>query len=176
MNLKKYLTNKDLQITNEDFDLEKLEADIRKGYTKDSDVQAQIKASTDGMVSKKDFDNLQKDYTNLKSNFDNQTKMLNDTNERMAKVNFESKLTRRGFQDKDFEEVTKIRQSVFGNEKDDNKAIEEIAKRYEATYFPKEEKPQTLAPNEAGLTNKATNNSEIKITRNTRASDLLIRK
>lgn len=176
MNLKKYLTNKDLQITNEDFDLEKLEADIRKGYTKDTEVQAQIKTSIDGMVSKKDFDNLQKDYTDLKSNFDNQTKILNDTNEKMAKVNFESKLTRRGFQDKDFEEVTKIRQSVFSEEKDDNKAIEEIAKRYEATYFPKAEKKETVAPNEAGLTNKATNNSEIKITRNTRASELLIRK
>ena len=43
MDISKYLTNKDIQLSNEDFNLEKLEKDIRKGYVLESDKEQAIK-------------------------------------------------------------------------------------------------------------------------------------
>lgn len=171
--LKNYLTNKDLTLSNDDFDIEKLEADIRKGYTSDDEVNKRLEASKKNMVSKVDFDKLQNDYTDLKNNFDNQTKVLSDTNEKMARVNFENKLTRKGFQDKDFDEVIKIRQSVFADEKDDSKAIDEIAEKYKATYFPQSQS-FNQAPNEPPISNNS-GVKDIKISRSTSIKDLLIK-
>lgn len=178
LKLKNYLTNKDITISNDDFDIEKLEADIRKGYTSNEEVDKKLQESTSGLVSKSDFDKLQKDYTELKSNYDNQTKVLSDTNEKMARVNFESKLTRKGFQDKDFDEVIKMRNSVYADEKDDNKAIDEIADRFKDTYFPSiksEDKPTfSQAPNEPPITGDSKA-KDIKISRSTSIKDLLIK-
>ena len=39
MDISKYLTNKDIQLSNEDFNIEKLEKDIRKGYVPSEEVE-----------------------------------------------------------------------------------------------------------------------------------------
>ena len=39
MDISKYLTNKDIQLSNEDINLEKLEKDIRKGYVLSEEVE-----------------------------------------------------------------------------------------------------------------------------------------
>ena len=39
MDITKYLTNKDIQLSNEDFNIEKLEKDIRKGYVPSEEVE-----------------------------------------------------------------------------------------------------------------------------------------
>lgn len=176
LKMKNYLTNKDITISNDDFDIEKLEADIRKGYTSDDEVDKRIKSSTEGLINKADYDKLQKDYTELKSNYDNQTKVLSDTNEKMARVNFENKLTRKGFKEDNFDEVIKIRNSVYADEKDDNKAIDEIADRFKDTYFPttRVEEKYSQAPNEAPISGE-NKPKDIKISRNTSIKDLLIK-
>lgn len=176
LKLKDYLINNDLKITNDDFDMEKLEKDLYNGYTKNDEVEKKIKTTTSNMVSKDDFDKLQNDYATLETNYNNQTKVLSDTNDRMTRVNFENKLTRKGFKDKDFDEVIKIRNSVYSDEKDDNKALDEIAERYKGTYFPDENSSANYsqAPNES-MTNNSNQTNEVKISRNTSIKDLLIK-
>lgn len=39
MDISKYLTNKDIQLSNEDINFEKLEKDIRKGYVSSDEVE-----------------------------------------------------------------------------------------------------------------------------------------
>ena len=39
MDISKYLTNKDIQLSNDDINIEKLEKDIRKGYVSSEEVE-----------------------------------------------------------------------------------------------------------------------------------------
>lgn len=169
IDLTKYLKNKDVQINNEDFDLDKMSKDMLKGYIKESDVK---KPDYSGYVPKADFDKLQTDYSSLESNYNTTVKTLSDTNDKMARVSLESKMVRKGFKDSDFEEVAKLRTSIYADEKDDQKAIDSIAERYKNTFFEVENKsPYTPAPNEAGIKgnggSQVHTEKDIVITRNT---------
>ena len=62
IDITKYLKNTDITLSNDDLDLNKLSNDLRKGYTKNSDIE---KPDYSGYVKKDDFDKLQKDYTSL---------------------------------------------------------------------------------------------------------------
>ena len=126
LDITKYLKNKDITISNDDLDLEKLSSDLRKGYTKNSDIK---EPDYSGYVKKEDFDKLQSDYTTMETNYNNQTKVLSDTNEKMARVSLESKLVRKGFKEENFDEVVKLRNSLYADEKDDQKAVDSIAER-----------------------------------------------
>ena len=174
MDIANYLKNKDITISNDDLDLEKLSSDLRKGYTKNSDIK---EPDYSGYVKKEDFDKLQSDYTTMETNYNNQTKVLSDTNEKMARVSLESKLVRKGFKEENFDEVVKLRNSLYADEKDDQKAVDIIAERFKNTYFAQENKtPYTPAPNENGGVNgnNGPKTKDIKITRNTSIKDLFI--
>ena len=174
MDIANYLKNKDITISNDDLDLEKLSSDLRKGYTKNSDIK---EPDYSGYVKKEDFDKLQSDYTTMETSYNNQTKVLSDTNEKMARVSLESKLVRKGFKEENFDEVVKLRNSLYADEKDDQKAVDMIADKFKNTYFAQENKtPYTPAPNENGGVNgnNGGKTKEIKITRNTSIKDLLI--
>ena len=174
IDLSKYLKNKDVQITNEDFDLDAMEKEIYKGYTKNSDIKA---PDYSGYVKKEDFDKLQNDYTTLENNYNTTVKTLSDTNDKMARVSLESKLVRKGFKEEDFDEVVKLRNSLYSEEKDDQKAVDMIADKFKNTYFAQENKtPYTPAPNENGGVNgnNGSKSNDIKITRNTYIKDLFI--
>lgn len=178
IDLTKFVKNKDLKFSNDDFDLDGLESAMHKGYTADSDVSKQIKEATKDMVSKSDFDNLQKSYTDMETNYNNTVKTLNDTNEKMAEVSFNSKLAENHFNKKDYTEVREIRNSIYKDVKDDDEAIKSIAEKFKGTYFPETEtKTYNKAPNESGLTKNSASNEgkEVHITRNTRVRDLLIK-
>lgn len=173
IDLSKYLKNKDVQITNEDFDLDAMEKEIYKGYTKNSDIKA---PDYSGYVKKEDFDKLQSDYTTMENNYNTTVKTLSDTNEKMARVSLESKLVRKGFKEENFDEVVKLRNSLYADEKDDQKAVDSIAERFKNTYFAEEKTPYTPAPNENGGVNgnNGSKTNDIKITRNTSIKDLII--
>lgn len=177
IDLTKFAKNKDLKFSNDDFDLEGLESAIRKGYTADSEVSNKLKEATKDMVSKSDFDKLQKSYTDMEANYNNTVKTLNDTNEKMAEISFNSKLAENHFNRKDYAEVREIRNSIYKDVKDDDEAIKSIAEKFKGTYFP-ESKTEDFnkAPNESGLNKGNTDQGkEIHITRNTRIRDLLIK-
>ena len=173
LDITKYLKNKDITISNDDLDLEKLSSDLRKGYTKNSDIK---EPDYSGYVKKEDFDKLQSDYTTMETNYNNQTKVLSDTNEKMARVSLENKLVRKGFKEENFDEVVKLRNSLYADEKDDQKAADSIAERFKNTYFAQEKPTYTPAPNENwGVNgNNGSKTKDIKITRNTSIKDLFI--
>ena len=173
IDITKYLKNTDITLSNDDLDLNKLSNDLRKGYTKNSDIE---KPDYSGYVKKDDFDKLQKDYTNLENNYNTTIKTLNDTNEKMARVSLESKLVRKGFKEENFDEVVKLRNSLYADEKDDQKAVDSIAERFKNTYFAEEKTPYTPAPNENGGVNgnNGSKTNDIKITRNTSLKDLIV--
>lgn len=176
VDLSKYLTNKDVSISNDDFDIEKLQNDLYKGYTSNAEVDKKVKASTKDMVNKADYDKLQSDYASLETNYNSTIDTLNTTNSKLAEVSFNSKLAENHFNRKDYNEVREIRNSVYKDIKDDDEAIKNIAEKFKSTYFPEANKPIfTEAPNEAPL--KANSEvKDIKITRNTSVKDLLIKK
>ena len=172
IDLSKYLKNKDVQITNEDFDLDAMEKEIYKGYTKNSDIKA---PDYSGYVKKEDFDKLQSDYNTMENNYNTTVKTLSDTNEKMARVSLESKLVRKGFKEENFDEVVKLRNSLYADEKDDQKAVDSIAEKFKNTYFAEEKNPYTQAPNENGGVNgnNGSKTNDIKITRSTSIKDLI---
>ena len=173
IDITKYLKNKDVKVKNEDFDFEAMSKDVYKGYTKNEDIK-----QPKDMVNKADFDKLQSDYTELENNYNTTVKTLSDTNDKMARVSLESKLVRKGFKEEDFDEVVKLRNSLFADEKDDQKAVDSIAEKFKNTYFA-DVKTNTYnpAPNEAGINSNNQNNNagkDIKITRTTSLKDLII--
>lgn len=170
IDLSKYLINKDVQITNDDFDTEKLSKDLYKGYKSNAEVEKELK----GLVSKDDYDKLQANYSKLEDTYNSTINTLNDTNNKMARITLESKLTRKGFKESDFDDVINIRKSIYANEKDDNKAIDEIAEKFKNTYFPTKSE-YSPAPNEEPLNNSNTKIDNIKITRSTSVKDLLLK-
>lgn len=175
IDLSKYLINKEKEISNDDFDIEKLGKDLYKGYTSNSEVEKELKEATKDSIAKTDFEKLQNDYTKLEESYNDTINKLNDTNAKMNQVKFESKLTRKGFKESDFEDVRNIRNSIFANEKDDDKAIDEIVNKFKDTYFPKTN-DYSQAPNEAPLNNENPKVQDIKITRDTSIKDLFLKK
>lgn len=172
----KYLKNKDITISNDDLDISAMEKDLYKGYTKNSDIP---KPDYSGYVKKEDYTKLQGDYTSLETNYNNTVKTLSETNDKMTRLSLENKLVKKGFKEENFDEVVKLRNSLYADEKDDDKAIEGIVNRFKNTYFPEAEKknniPFTQAPNEGGVSgNNANTGKDIKITRGTSIKDLMI--
>ena len=64
MNIEKYLTNKEVKITNSDFDIEALTKDIRAGFVDEKEVDNRIKAAVDTQLK----DSTTK-YTDLESKY-----------------------------------------------------------------------------------------------------------
>ena len=172
----KYLKNKDITISNDDLDISAMEKDLYKGYTKNSDIP---KPDYSGYVKKEDYTKLPGDYANLETNYNNTVKTLSETNDKMTRLSLENKLVKKGFKEENFDEVVKLRNSLYADEKDDDKAIDGIVNRFKNTYFPEAEKknniPFTQAPNEGGINgNNANTGKDIKITRGTSIKDLMI--
>ena len=90
MDISKYLTNKDIQLSNEDINLEKLEKDIRKGYIleseKDSAIEEAIKTNNKENTSK--YTELESKYTELEKNYN----ALEERNSNITNSNTELKL------------------------------------------------------------------------------------
>lgn len=171
IDITKYLKNKDVKIKNEDFDFDALERDVYKGYVKEQDA-------TKDMVKKTDFDALSTKYAELETNYNNTIKTLDDTNGKLSKVSLEKTMISKGFKEDQFEKVSKMRSSLYADEKDDVKAIEKIVTDFKGTFFP-EATNKPAVPNEPGFngTAGANNNNavDIKITRDTSLKNLVIK-
>lgn len=173
MDITKYLTNKDIQLSNEDFNLEKLEKDLRKGYVLETDKENAVKEaisnnskeSTSKYVELENkYNELEKSYNSLQERDTNHTKTISGLNLRMS-------LMREGFPSDKLDEVANLRSSMFAEEQDDSKAIGLIKEKFGATYFPKKEVVEV--PNEQSLGQAQVEKHEINITRNTKIKDLL---
>ena len=172
MDISKYVTNKELSISNDDINIDKLTKDIRKGFVSSEEVESERNSAVKEINDK--YAQLENDYNKLKSSYDDiearNTQFV--SNEKKLKLDVE--MVSQGFKKEQFEEVRTLRNTLFKDEADDTKAIGLIKDKYKATYFPDEEK-QVIVPNETSFGDVPKEKEPVKVTRNTRLSDLLIK-
>ena len=175
MDISKYLTNKDIQLSNDDINLEKLEKDIRKGYVLSDEVEkARQEATKEGTANytalEEKYNKLEKSYNDIEAR---NTELTN--NEKGLKQQVE--MISLGFKKEDFDEVSKLRSSVYADEENDSKAFASIKERYGNTFgFNKPEEPKKPeVPDETSFNSTTKPSPEIKVTRKTSIKDLIIR-
>lgn len=172
MDISKYVTNKDIKITNDDIDIEKLTNELRKGYIEEKEADVRIKNELATSQKKNSAD-----YAELETKYNDLEKRNADLTSRNQTLALEKVMVEKGFKNDQFGEITKLRNSLFSEEKDDEKAIQSIKEKFGKTYFPETTKIPEV-PNEAGIKRESANEKpiDIKVTRNTKISDLFISK
>ena len=172
MDISKYITNKDVQLSNEDINLEKLEKDIRKGYVLSEEVDNAKKEALKESTSK--YAELETKYNTLDKSFND----LQAKNVELSNVNgglkLQVEMVEQGFTKDKFEEISQLRNTLFKDETDDSKAIGLIKEKFKGTYFPTTNE-KVEVPNDASFNNQPQQKPEIKITRKTSLRDLLKR-
>lgn len=172
MDITKYLKNKEIQLSQDDIDIEKLEKDIRKGYVSSEEVdkarqEAKTEATTQYTALEEKYNKLEKSYNDIETR---NTELTNNIKTKSLEVEMVSQ----GFKKENLAEISALRNSLYKDEEDDAKAISAIKEKYKATYFPEE--PKTIdVPDEPKLNNGDKKPVEIKITRNTSIKDLKIK-
>ncbi|MBR2785304.1 MAG: hypothetical protein IKD74_04920 [Clostridia bacterium] len=172
MDISKYVVNKEIQLSNDDINVEKLEKDIRKGYVLSEEVenarQEALKQNTATYTELEDkYNKLEKSYNDIEAR---NTELTNST--RGLKLQIE--MVSQGFKKENLEEIMALRNSLFKEEEDDAKAISMIKEKYKATYFPETE-AKVNVPNEESFNSSTKPQEEIKITRKTSLRDLIIK-
>ena len=172
MDITKYLKNKDIELSNDDINIEKLEKDIRKGYVLSDEVEKArneaLKENTASYTELEDkFNKLEKSYADVESR---NTELTNSTKGLKLQVEMVSQ----GFKKENLEEISALRNSLYKDEEDDAKAISMIKEKYKATYFPEPEKTVEV-PNESNFNSTTEPKKEIKVTRKTSLKDLIIK-
>jgi hypothetical protein len=174
MDIKKYITNKDIEITNDDINIDKLTQDLRKGYVLSSEVDTQIKSAVDeaNKTSSSSLAELQSKYDDISKRFEDvEARNTTITNEK-NQVMLERDMYIAGFEPKDFDKVSKMRTSLYAEEQDNKKALSQIMDEFKGTFGKVETKP--IVPDEAGFnSNQTTTPVEPKITRLTSIKDLM---
>ena len=174
MDISKYLTNKDIQLSNDDINIEKLEKDLRKGYVLSEEVdkarQEALKESTATYTELEDkYNKLEKSYNDIEARNTELSSSLNNSK-------LEVEIISQGFKKDDINEVSKLRNTLYAEEEDNSKAIGMIKERYGATFFPQgESKPKVDVPEDTAFNQPAKPQPDIKITRNTKMSSLMIK-
>ena len=172
MDIKKYITNKDIVITNDDLDIDKLANDLRKGYELSSEVEKKIQGATEeaNKTSKSAYSELESKYNDLQTKYDDIEKRNTDITERNKKLALENVMTREGFKDEDFNDISQMRYSMYGD-LDDVKAIQSIKEKFKNTYFPTSEKP--VVKDDVPLKTGTTEPPKPQVTRLTSIKDLM---
>jgi chromosome segregation ATPase len=173
MDITKYLKNKEIQLSQDDIDIEKLEKDIRKGYVSSEEVdkarqEVKTEATTQYTALEEKYNKLEKSYNDI------ETRNTELTNNIKAK-SLEVEMVSQGFKKENLAEISALRNSLYKDEEDDAKAISAIKEKYKATYFPEPTEKPIDVPNETKLDNGVKAPAEIKITRNTSIKDLIIK-
>ena len=173
MDISKYLTNKDIQLSNDDINLEKLEKDIRKGYVLSEEVENARKEAL--KESTANYTELEEKYNKLEKSYnDIEARNTSLTNE-LSGSRLEVEIVSQGFKKENVAEISALRTSLFKDEEDDSKAIASIKEKYKATYFPEIEKPKVDIPSETKFTDNVAPEQKPSITRNTGIKDLIIK-
>ena len=171
MEIKKYMKNKDIEITNEDFDIEKLENDLRKGYELSSEVEKKVSSAVAEAEknSKTAYDELQRKYDDIE-------KRNTDLADKVRTVSLERTMVEYGFKKDQFDEVSKMRSALYGEEQDDDKAISLIKEKYKDTYFPTPATEPPKAKDDLPLSNGTVDPPKPEVTRTTSIKDMVIKK
>lgn len=173
MDISKYLKNKDIELSNDDINIEKLEKDIRKGYVLSDEVEKAKETITKEYTTKyttleEEKNKLEKSYADIEAR---NTEL--STNARVLEQKVE--MVSLGFKKEDLDEVSKLRNSVYADEKDDFKAFTNIKERYGNTFGFVKEPTTPSVPNEPSFNSDTKTKQEVKVTRNTNIKDLVIK-
>ena len=173
MDIKKYIKNKDIEVSNDDFNIDKLENDLRKGYVEESSVDERVKSAVEeaNKNSKTEYDTLKKEYDSLQNNFTEIEKRNTDLADKVKTVSLERTMVEYGFNKDQFAEVSKLRSYLYGEESDDYKAISQIKEKYKNTYFPTPE--PTKQKDDKPINNGTVQPVDIKVSRLTSIKDLM---
>lgn len=168
MDISKYVTNKDIQLSNEDINFEKLEKDIRKGYVSSEEIENTRKSVTDEL--NKNYSQLEEKYNQLQKSYDDIEARNTQLTSNENNLKLEVEMVSQGFKKEQFEEISTLRNSLFKEETDNAKAISMIKEKYKSTYFPE---TSVEVPNETSFETSSKPKEEIKVTRKTSIRDLL---
>lgn len=173
MDIKKYIKNKDIELSNDDIDIEKLEKDLRKGYELSSEVDEKVSnaVAEANRTSKSSYTELESKYNELQTRYDDIEKRNTDIVERNKSLALENVMTREGFEEKDFNDISTIRYSMFGEVKDDREAVSQIKEKYKNTYFPTTEPPK--AKDDLPINNGVVTPKEPLVNRKTSIRELM---
>jgi DNA repair exonuclease SbcCD ATPase subunit len=176
MDIKKYITNKDIELSNDDFNIDKLENDLRKGYVLSSEVDERVSNAIKEAqsTSKAEYDKLKSQFDEVQNSLTDYEKRNSDLAEKNKVLGLENVMTRAGFKEEDFKDISAMRYSMY-EDLDDVKAIESIKEKYKNTYFPEpvvEVKPKNDLP----INNGVSTPTEPKVNRMTSIKDLIMKK
>ena len=174
MDIKKYITNKDIEISNDDFNIDKLTNDLRKGYVLSSELDSQVKSAVEeaNKTSSSQLADLQSKYDEINKKFEDAEARNVELTNKNKTISLQRDMIGLGFEEKDFEEVSKLRSSLYAEEQDDKKALSQIMDKFKGTYG-KVETTTPVVPNETGFnSNQTTTPVEPKITRKTSIAEL----
>ena len=174
MDIKKYIKNKDIEISNDDINIEKLENDLRKGYELSSEVEEKVSKAINeaNKTSKGAYSELETKYNELQTKYDDIEKRNTDITERNKTLALENVMTRAGFKDEDFKDISSMRYSMFGDVKDDKEAINQIKEKFKNTYFQTE---PVKAKDDLPINNGSTEPQQPVVNRKTSIRDLRIK-
>ena len=173
MDITKYVTNKDIQLSNDDINIEKLEKDIRKGYVLSSEIETARQEAQKENTAR---------YTELEEKYSKLEKSYNDIEQRNTELTgierglkLQVEMVSQGFKKENLEEISALRNSLFKDEEDDAKAVAMIKEKYKATYFPEAEKKLDI-PEETKF-NSTTDQPKVepKISRNTAIKNIIVK-
>ena len=168
MDIRKYL-KKDVEISNDDIDIEKLTEDLRKGYVSEKDITERLQGEHNKALEEKTKEYTQKIAT-LQNDYDSLTAKYNESTNQVKTSNLKVAILSQGFKGTDIDEIVKLRTTAYQEIADDNEALGQIKERYGKVYF--DEKVDT-APNEGPMNTTPTAEVKPVITRNTQIKDLL---
>lgn len=173
MDIKKYITNKDIEITNDDINIDKLTNDLRKGYVLSSEVDDKVKSAVDeaNKTSSNTLADLQSKFDDISKRYEDVESRNVSLTESNKRIELERDMASYGFKKENFEEVSKLRNSLYADD-DNETALSKIGEKFKGTYFPEDKKVDV--PNEAGFnSNQNPTPVEPKITRKTSIKDIL---
>lgn len=171
MDIKKYIKNKDIELSNDDLDIEKLEKDLLKGYELSSDVEKKVSSAVDeaNKTSKATYSELEAKFNELQSKYDDIEKRNTDITERNRNLALDNVMTRAGFKDEDFNDIRTMRNTMYGEVKDDVEAINQIKEKYQKTYFPT---PEKAVKDDLPINNGVSEPKEPIVSRKTSIKDI----
>ena len=173
MDITKYLTNKDIQLSNDDINIEKLEKDIRKGYVLSEEVETARKEAL--KESTANYTELEEKYNKLEKSYnDIEARNTTLTNE-LTGSRLETEIVAQGFKKENVNEIVALRTSLFKDEEDNAKAIASIKEKYKATYFPEAEKPKVDIPEETNFNTNIAPQEKPVVSRKTGIKELIIK-
>lgn len=168
MDIRKYL-KKDVEISNDDIDIEKLTEDLRKGYVSEKDITERLQGEHNKALEEKTKEYTQKIAT-LQNDYDSLTAKYNESTNQVKTSNLKVAILSQGFRGEDVDEVANLRTTAYANITDDNEALSKVKERYGKVYF---ETQNDSAPNEGPMNNTPQPEEKPVITRNTSIKDLM---